>query len=60
MRKKADLLESNVGFTTKITDTIKKKFQSVVHHHENVVKHNTTDWPQGHFFTTFWMFWMKF
>jgi hypothetical protein len=34
----ADLLESNVWFTTKITDAIEKKFQSVVHHHENVVK----------------------
>jgi hypothetical protein len=33
-----DLLESNVWFTTKITDAVKKKFQSVVHHHENVVK----------------------
>jgi hypothetical protein len=34
----ADLHESNVWFTTKITDAVKKKFQSVVHHHENVVK----------------------
>ncbi len=34
----ADLLESNVWFTAKLTDAIKKKFQSVVHHHENVVK----------------------
>ncbi len=34
----ADLLESNVWFTTKITDAVEKKFQSVVHHHENVVK----------------------
>ncbi len=34
----ADLLESNVWFTTKITNTVEKKFQSVVHHHENVVK----------------------
>jgi hypothetical protein len=34
----ADLLQSNVWFTTKITDTIKKKFQSVVQHHENVIK----------------------
>jgi hypothetical protein len=34
----ADLLESNVWFTTKITDTVEKKFQSMVHHQENVVK----------------------
>jgi hypothetical protein len=34
----ADLLESNIWFSSKITDTIQKKFQSVVHHHENVVK----------------------
>jgi hypothetical protein len=34
----ADLLESYVWFTTKITDTVKRKFQSVVHHHKNVVK----------------------
>ncbi len=34
----ADLLESNVWFTTKITVTVEKKFQSVVHHHENVIK----------------------
>jgi len=27
-----------IPFTTKITDAVKKKFQSVVHHHENVVK----------------------
>ncbi len=34
----ADLLQSNVWFTTKITDAVEKKFQSVVHHHENIVK----------------------
>jgi hypothetical protein len=34
----ADLLESNIWFTAKITDAVEKKFQSVVHHHENVVK----------------------
>jgi len=34
----ADLLESNVWFTTKITDAVEKKFQSMVHHQENVVK----------------------
>jgi hypothetical protein len=33
-----DLLESNIWFTTKITDAVKKKFQSIVHHHENMVK----------------------
>jgi hypothetical protein len=32
------LLQSNVWFTAKITDAVEKKFQSVVHHHENVVK----------------------
>jgi hypothetical protein len=34
----ADLLESNIQFTTKITDAVEKKFQSVVHHHKNMVK----------------------
>jgi len=34
----ASLLESNVWFTTKTTYAVEKKFQSVVHHHENVVK----------------------
>jgi hypothetical protein len=34
----ADLLESNIWFTTKITDAVQKKFQSIVHHHKNVVK----------------------
>jgi hypothetical protein len=34
----ADLLESNVWFTTKVMDAIKKKFKSFVHHHEKVVK----------------------
>jgi hypothetical protein len=34
----ADLLESNLWFSSKVTDAIEKKFQSVVHHHENVVK----------------------
>jgi hypothetical protein len=32
------MLEANVWFTAKLTDVIEKKFQSVVHHHENVVK----------------------
>jgi hypothetical protein len=34
----ADLLESNVWFSSKVTDAIEKKFQLVVHHHKNVVK----------------------
>ncbi len=34
----ADLLESNVWFSSKVTDAIEKKFQSVVWHHKNVVK----------------------
>jgi hypothetical protein len=34
----ADMLEANVWFTAKLTDAVKKKFQSVVHHHENIVK----------------------
>jgi hypothetical protein len=34
----ADLLESNIWFSSKVTDVIEKKFKSVVHHHENVVK----------------------
>jgi len=34
----ANLLESNVWFSSKVTDAIEKKFQSVVWHHENIVK----------------------
>ncbi len=34
----ADLLEANVWFTSKVTDAIEKKFESVIWHHENVVK----------------------
>jgi hypothetical protein len=34
----ADLLESNVWFSSKVTDAIEKKFQSVVRHHKNVIK----------------------
>jgi hypothetical protein len=30
----ADLLESNIWFTTKITHAVEKKFQSVVHYHK--------------------------
>ncbi len=33
-----DLLEANVWFSSKVTDAIEKKFQSVVWHHENVIK----------------------
>ncbi len=33
-----DILESNIWFTAKLTDTVEKKFQSVVNHHEKVVK----------------------
>jgi hypothetical protein len=40
----ANLLESNVWFTTKITNSVEKKFQSVVHHHENVVKSAHSTW----------------
>jgi hypothetical protein len=34
----ADLLKANVWFSSKVTDAIEKKFESVVWHHENVVK----------------------
>jgi hypothetical protein len=34
----ADLLESNVWFTAKLTDAVEKKFQSIVNHHINLVK----------------------
>jgi hypothetical protein len=33
-----DLLESNIWFSSKVTNAIEKKFQSMVHHHNNVVK----------------------
>jgi hypothetical protein len=29
----ADLLEANICLSSKVTDAIKKKFQSVIHHH---------------------------
>jgi len=32
------MIEANIWFMAKLTDTIKKKFQSIVHHHENIVK----------------------
>jgi hypothetical protein len=34
----ANLLESNIWFSSKVTHAIGKKFQLVIHHHENVVK----------------------
>ena len=34
----ADLLDANVWFTSKVTDAIEKKFESVIWHHENMVK----------------------
>jgi hypothetical protein len=30
--------DSNIWFSTKVIDVIEKKFQSVFHHHKNVVK----------------------
>jgi len=33
-----DIMENYVWFTAKLMDTIENKFQSVIHHHENVVK----------------------
>jgi len=40
----ADLLESNIWFSSKVTDAIEKKFQLVIHHHENLVKSAQHDW----------------
>jgi hypothetical protein len=37
-KRLADFLESNIWFSSKVTDAIEKKFQSVVHHHEKFVK----------------------
>lgn len=34
----AGLLEAKIWFSSKVTDAIKKKFQSVIHHHENIIK----------------------
>jgi len=34
----ADLLELNIWFSSKVTDAIEKKFQSVIHHYKNIVK----------------------
>ena len=33
-----DIMENYVWFTAKRMDSIEKKFQLVIHHHENVVK----------------------
>jgi len=43
MMPQTNSLEANIWFTEKLTDTIEKKFHSVVHHHNNVVKY-----PQHH------------
>ncbi len=52
----ADLLESNIWFSSKVTDAIEKKFQSVIHHHEMWLNPpNTTDSLQGPCHMTFWM-----
>jgi len=34
----ADLLEANVWFSSKVTDAIEKKFESVIWHHKNIIK----------------------
>jgi hypothetical protein len=34
----SDMLEANIWFTSKLTNAIGKRFQLVVHHHENMVK----------------------
>jgi hypothetical protein len=34
----ADLLESNIWLSSKVTDAIEKKFQSIIPHHKNIVK----------------------
>jgi len=34
----AYVLEANVWFSSKVTDAFKKKFQSVLYHHKNVIK----------------------
>jgi hypothetical protein len=49
----ADLLESNVWFTAKITDAVEKKSMKTMKTWSN--QHNTTGWLQGPFHTTFWM-----
>jgi hypothetical protein len=40
----ADLLDANVWFTSKVTDAIEKKFESVIWHHKNVVKSAQHHW----------------
>ncbi len=44
----ADLVESNIWFTDKITDAVEKKFEN----HENIVK--SAHWLQGLFPTMSW------
>jgi hypothetical protein len=39
-----DILKANIWFWSKITDTIKRKYQPIVHHHENVVKSAQHHW----------------
>jgi hypothetical protein len=34
----ADLQVANIWFSSKVTDVIDNKFQSVIHHHKNMVK----------------------
>jgi hypothetical protein len=52
----ADLLESNTWITTKITDAVKKKFQSLCITTKTWSNRpSITDWLQGHFHMTFWM-----
>jgi hypothetical protein len=31
-------MKANIGFSSKITDTIKKKSQFIIHDHKNIVK----------------------
>jgi len=33
-----DMLETNIWFTSQLTDAIEKKFQSVMQHHQNIIK----------------------
>ncbi len=34
----ADILKTNIWFSSKVTNSIEKKFQLVIHHHESIVK----------------------
>ncbi len=52
----ADLLEANIWFSSKVTDAIEKKFESVVWHHETWSNRpSTTNWHLEPFHTTSWM-----